>query len=156
VSRIILACAVAGILGVPAKADETLTFRIIAHPTSIQTQNVGDVDGHALLLARLNGLATFPNGSLASVYWTTQGDYTNGAGPGVAYVSVDFRDGSAFWYKATGSTDSTNIFKGSVTVISGKGRFEGAKGDGTVAGGRVGPPGPNADVFFDLSINIKK
>jgi hypothetical protein len=150
-------CAAAGALFIStAKADETLKFRIIAHPTSIQTQDVGDLDGHAFLLARLNGLATFPDGSLASVCWTVQGDYTKGAGPNLAYVNVTFRDGSVLWYKATGGSDAAAANAGSVSVMGGKGRFEGAKGDGTVTGTRVGPPGPNADFYFDLVINIKK
>jgi hypothetical protein len=48
--RIIFACALAGVLSVPAKADETLKWRHVHHATSFQTQQVGDVDGHTLSL----------------------------------------------------------------------------------------------------------
>ena len=73
----------------------------------------------------------------------------------MAYVNLTFGDGSVLWYKSTGSTkpDGTT---GSVSVMGGKGRFEGAKGDGSVSGARVGPPGADANVYFDLVINIKK
>jgi hypothetical protein len=154
--RIILACALAGILGVPAKADETLKFRIVGHATSFQSQDVGDVDGHAFLLARLSGLASFPDGSVAPVSWAFQGDYIKGAGPALAYVSVTFSDGSVLRYKTTVLQNTDGTSAGPVSVLGGKGRFEGAKGDGTVTGVRVGPPGPDANAYFDLVINVKK
>jgi hypothetical protein len=86
--RIILACALAGILRVPAKADETLKFRIVGHATSFQSQDVGDIDGHALILASLSGLASFPDGSVGPVNWTLTGDYIKGDGTWVTYVDV--------------------------------------------------------------------
>jgi hypothetical protein len=61
--RIILACALAGVLSVPAKADETLKFRHVQHVASAQTQQVGDVNGHLLGLFRFPGMALFPDGS---------------------------------------------------------------------------------------------
>ena len=77
--RYVLMCAATGALFVSAaKADETLKFRIIAHLNSNQTQDVGDVEGHTLGLARLSGLTSFPDGSVGTVYWTVQGDYIRG------------------------------------------------------------------------------
>jgi hypothetical protein len=58
-SRIIIACAVAGILSIPAKADETLKFRHVQHTTSFQTQPVGDVERHNLGLDREQGIVFF-------------------------------------------------------------------------------------------------
>jgi hypothetical protein len=55
--RIILACALAGILGVPAKADETFKWRRVHHYASNQSQQVGN--GHILGVIRLPGIA-FP------------------------------------------------------------------------------------------------
>jgi hypothetical protein len=37
----------AAIFAMPAKADETLKFRNVQHVASAQTQQVGDVNGHA-------------------------------------------------------------------------------------------------------------
>ena len=147
---------ITAIFAMPAKADETLKFRIVEHENSVQTQDVGDVDGHALVLARLSGLASFSGGSVATVYWTVQADYIKNAGPALAYINVTFGDGSVLWYKAPVSAKSDGTSAGSVSVMAGKGRFEGAKGDGTVSGARVGPPGTNANAYFDLVINIKK
>ncbi len=41
-------------LCIPASgfADEALKFRAITHLTSVQSQDVGDVDGHAMSLVR--------------------------------------------------------------------------------------------------------
>ena len=39
-----------------ARADEVLKFRSVMHATSAQALDVGDVDGHALGLARVSGL----------------------------------------------------------------------------------------------------
>jgi hypothetical protein len=152
--RIILACALAGALAVPAKADETVKFRIVGHATSFQSQEVGDVDGHALTLARLSGLASFPDGSVAPVNWTLTGDDTNGDGTWMTYVNVALLDGSVLRYKATGSSKASGPITGSLTVLGGKGRFEGAKGDGTINGAH--PPQTGAYAYFDIAINIKK
>ena len=155
-SRIIIICALAAIFAMPAKADETLKFRVFGHTTSFQSQDVGDVDGHALVVARVTGLASFPDGSVGTAYWTVQGDFTKNAGPALAYVNVTFQDGSVLWYKAPVSAKSDGTSAGSVSVMGGKGRFEGAKGDGTVSGAAVGARETGVNVYFDLVINIKK
>ena len=153
----VLICAAAGALFISAaKADEVLKFRIVGHANSVQTQDVGDVDGHALVLARLSGLASFSDGSVATVYWTVQADYIKNAGPALAYVNVTFQDGSVLWYKAPVSAKSDSTNAGSVSVMGGKGRFEGAKGDGTVSGAAVGARETGVNVYFDVVINIKK
>jgi hypothetical protein len=63
--RIILACALACVLVVPAKTDETLKFRVVQYAASAQSQQVGDVNGHIQWFGRLPGLASFPDGSTA-------------------------------------------------------------------------------------------
>jgi hypothetical protein len=49
-----------------ARADEVLKFPLVMHATSVQPQEVGDVDGHVLGLARLSGLAFFSDGSVGT------------------------------------------------------------------------------------------
>jgi hypothetical protein len=151
---ILFAAAGAVIFAMPAKADETLKFRIVGHATSFQSQDVGDVDGHSLILARLSGLASFPDGSVGSVYWTLQGDDIKGDGTWMTYVYVTLLDGSVLRYKATGSQKASGAITGSLSVLGGKGRFEGAKGDGSINGAHPPETGPNS--YFDIVINIKK
>jgi hypothetical protein len=168
-SRIIIACALAGVLAVPAKADETLKYRKIQYTASQQAQPVGDVPGHFQSFARLSGVATFPDGSTAKTLVLITADGLVGAGNGgtaVGYENIIFSDGSELWLKVTGSykittqTETAQHLTGSGTfiVISGKGRYEGAKGDGTYEGfqdriGRV--PGETLGVI-DIVLNVKK
>jgi hypothetical protein len=142
-----------------AKADETLKFRSIMHAASVQSQEVGDVDGHAVGIARFSGLASFPDGTVGTSYFTTTTDYIKGSGMFSVYQTLTLNDGSALWFKTTGSASvegTTTQLKGTITVLSGKGRFEGAKGDGTVSGTRLTPLAAGAELYNDIVINLKK
>jgi len=63
-----------------AQADETLKFRAIMHATSVQSQDIGDVDGHTAGVARFSGLASFPDGTVGTSYFVAATD--GGAGNG--------------------------------------------------------------------------
>jgi hypothetical protein len=153
--RIILACALAGILGVPSKADETLKWRTVQHIGSIQTLPVDN--GHTLGLFRLPGIVFFPDGSTGvSIVFGTS-DIANGSGPVSGYSTVTFNDGSELALTFTGQAGKGGAF----IVIGGKGRFAGAKGEGTWdtnATTVVAKPGANTDSinYVDSVINIKK
>jgi hypothetical protein len=142
-----------------AQADETLKFRATMHATSAQSQDIGDVDGHAASLARFSGLASFPDGTVGTTYFIAATDYTKGAGTFSVYQNLTLKDGSVLWFKNTGTAaveGTTSLFNGTVTVLGGKGRFEGAKGDGTITGARLVPLATGADLYNDLVINVKK
>lgn len=143
-----------------AKADEVINIHVVTHATSAQSQEVGDVDGHALGLVRQSGLALFADGSVGTTYFTATNDYTKGAGTYLAYYNLTLKDGSALWFKVTGSAkpdDTTTIFpEAPVSVLRGTGRFEGVKGDGTFTGQRVTPLAVGADLYADIVINLRK
>jgi hypothetical protein len=142
-----------------ARADEVLKFRSIMHATSVQSQDIGDVEGHAALVARFSGLASFPDGTVGTTYFVSANDYTKGAGTFSVYNNLTLKDGSILWFKTNGTTTvegTTSVFKGTVTVLGGKGKFEGAKGDGTVTGARLVPLAAGADLYNDLVINLTK
>lgn len=121
-----------------ARADEALKFRIVMHATSNQTQDVGDVDGHTMSLSRFSGLALFPDGSVGTANFTFTGDYIKGTGTFLTY------------FKAT-------IFpEFPISVLSGTGRFEGAKGDGSQTGERLTPLSSGAEMYANVVINLKK
>jgi hypothetical protein len=141
-----------------ARADETLRFRMVTHVTSAQSLDVGDVDGHALSLARFSGLAFFPD-TVGTVYFTAATDYTNGAGAFTLYPILTLDDGSALWLKSVGmaTVDGTKTqFVGTVTVLGGKGRFDGARGDGTLSGTRYTALTVGADLVSDYTVNVRK
>ena len=85
-----------------ASADEVLKFRVILHATFIQSQEVGDVDGHTLGLAHYSGLASFADGSVGTTNFTATTDYIKGTGTYSVYYNLTLKDGSALWWKATG------------------------------------------------------
>ena len=146
-------------LSTAARADETVKFRSILHATSVQSQDVGDVDGHTMSLSRYSGLTSFPDGTTGTGYFVATTDYTKGAGTFSVYNNLTLSDGSVLWYKGTGTTTTdgtTSRFQGTVTVLGGKGKYEGAKGDGTLTGARTVPLALGADLYNDLVINIKK
>jgi hypothetical protein len=136
--RIIVICALAGILAVPAKADETVKWRHVQHVAAVQTQQVGDVNGHILSLTRLPGIAFFPDGSTGTSLVVGTSDVISGSGGTThGYYTVNFADGSELWIEFTGTVKVGNpkvAHKGTAVVIGGKGRYAGAKGDGTYEG----------------------
>jgi hypothetical protein len=153
---VLAALAFAGFWAVGAAHAEDLEFRAVVHVTSAQSQDVGDVDGHVLSLVRASGIASFQDGSTATTTLIAQTDYVKGNGTNAGYINLIFDDGSVLWYQAAGTAmvdGNRTIFRGMITVIGGKGRFAGAKGDGGYNGARLGT-GP--DLFLDQMISVKK
>jgi hypothetical protein len=158
--RYALMCAAASAFCVnTASADETLKYRSIWHTTFTQSQNVPDTDGHIVAVIRSEGVASFSDGSVAVDNFTGTLDYTKGSGPVVVYNDITFSDGSALFLKLTGMTTAEgprSTFKNAITIIGGKGRFAGAKGDGTLTGARLAPqPGVGVQLYGDVTLNIK-
>jgi len=154
----------AGLIGICATtatwADETLKFREILHANSVQSQEVGDVDGHVVSISRFSGLISFADGSTGTAYFTSVVDYTKGAGPiAFIYNNFTFSDGSVLWSKQSGTATvegAKSLFQGSGAIIGGKGKYDGAKGDLTFSGARLVPLATGADLYLDLVINVKK
>jgi hypothetical protein len=158
--RTFLIGAVSALTLTAAAADETVKFSSILHATFLESQEVGDVDDHAMSLTRYSGLTRFSDGTTGLCYLVATTDYIKGAGTFLVYNKITLSDdGSVLWYKATGTTTmdgTTSRFEGTVAVLGGKGKYEGAKGDGTLTGARPVPLAVGADLYNDLVINIKK
>jgi hypothetical protein len=140
------------------QTDETLKFRLVTHVITAQSLDVGDVDGHAASLARFAGLAFFPDGTVGTVCFVSLADYTNGAGTFTLFPILTFDDGSVLWIRSvgTGTIDGAKThFVGTLTVVGGKGRFDGAKGDGTLTGTRYTPLSVGADLVSEYIVNIQ-
>jgi hypothetical protein len=146
-------CVAAGavIFAMPAKADEVVKWRHVHHISSLQSLQVGDVNGHTLNLYRLPGIAFFPDGSTGTTTVIGTSDFLNGS---------NTTNGSALWLKYTGMGTPTGngtkvAAKGTAIVIGGKGRYADAKGEGTFEGEST-QPGPEGIQYIDNVINIKK
>jgi len=149
----------AGFGAMGAVHAEDLEFRAVMHVTSAQTQDVGDVEGHALGLVRASGIASFQDGSTATTYYITQTDFVNGSGTIASYNNLTFDDGSVLWYRTAGTATvegNRTIFRATITVIGGKGRFANAKGEGGLNGARLTPLAVGADLLLDQMISVKK
>jgi len=141
------------------KADEVLKFRGVMHATFAEFQQLDDADGHVFGMNRHSGIASLPDGTVGTCYLLAHTDYINGTGTFESFNGVTLKDGSELWYRASGKTrveGANSLFDGTVTVVGGKGRFEGAKGDGTFTGMRLSPLAVGADLYVDWVINIKK
>ncbi len=141
-----------------AQACETFKFRMITHITSSQSLEIGDVDGHVASLSRFSGLAFFSDDTVCPVHFVSAADYTNGAGAFTLYPVLTFDDGSVLCIKSVGvgTVDGVKThFVGTLTVLGGKGRFEGAEGDGTLIGTRHTPLSIGADLVSDYTVNIR-
>jgi hypothetical protein len=143
-----------------ARADETLKYRQFMHTTNVQTIDVGDVDGHLLGVNRQSGIASFPDGSVATTYSTSATDFVKGSGHAlVSYNNVTFEDGSVLWTKALVNVvaeGNKSILTGTLTVVGGKGRYAGATGDGTFSGVRLAPLATGAELYLDVTVNVRK
>jgi hypothetical protein len=49
------------------------------HATFVESQDVGDVDGHAMSLTRYSGLTRFSDGTTGLCYFVATTDYIEGA-----------------------------------------------------------------------------
>jgi hypothetical protein len=145
----------AAIFGVPAKADEVLKWRHVQHAVSNQTQQIGD---HTISLYRIIGLALFPDGSTARMLAAGSTDFSGSEGTPNGYQIFSFNDGSELTIKFTGTSKlgSPVVLKGTGIVIGGKGRYAGAKGDGTWEGQGATTPGPESMTYIDNVYNIKQ
>jgi len=158
-SRIILICALVGILSVPAKADETVKWRHVHHYASNQSQQVGN--GHVVGVVRLPGIAFFSDGTIGTSLVIGTYDAVPGSGStGGGYYTVTFADGSELWLTYTGENKviapgKPIKAKGTAIVIGGKGRYAEAKGEGTFEGEATGGA-PDGIQYIDNVINIKK
>jgi hypothetical protein len=144
-----------------AQADETAKFRIIMHVTAAQTLDVSGLDGQTMTVVHYSGLASFADGSVGTANFTGTTDYNKGSGTYTGYYNVALKDGSAITYKATNvparlEGTVTNFPDAPVSIVRGTGRFDGAKGDGIIAGQRLTPLAVGAETYVDVTLNIKK
>jgi hypothetical protein len=142
-------------------ADETLKYRSAYVANSFQAQDIGDVPGHTMGLSHISGVASFPDGSVASDSFVAATEYAPGGNGQFHLLGVlTFADGSALFYETNGTVTvegSHTNNKGVVKIRGGKGRFADAKGEGTVAGQRLQVVmGAGAALYVDAVLTIKK
>jgi hypothetical protein len=142
-----------------ASADEMLKFRGALHVTAANTQDVGNVDGHTMGVIKGQGLALLPDGSYGQNTFVSTIDYIDGTGPFIVYMNTSFSDGSMIWYKGLGQATvqgKQTDLKVSLTVLGGKGKYAGTKGDGIFTATRLAVmPNAGAEIVGDVTLNLK-
>jgi hypothetical protein len=148
---------IAALFAMPAKADEVVKWRHVHHYTSNQSQDVGN--GHVVGVIRMPGIAFFPDGTIGTSLVIGTYDAVPGSGStGGGYYTVTFADGSELWLTYTGGNKiiaGKAVGKGTATVIGGKGRYAGAKGEGTYEGEGTGSA-LDFIGYIENVINVKK
>src|SRR5262245_21024658 len=112
-----------------ARADETLKFRAIVHASSVQSQDVGDVDGHLMSIGRFAGIASFTDGGVRTTYFVFVNEYIKGSGKFSTQNNLALNGGLVLLYKVNGTTrveQTISRSEGTVTVVGGTGKYEGA------------------------------
>jgi hypothetical protein len=112
-------------------------------------------------LQQLIAAARLPLSGISEIAVNASLAFIEGAKPRdeLLYPILTFDDGSVLWLKSvgTGTIDGTKtLFVGTVTVVGGKGRFHGVRGDGTLTGTGYTPLSVGADLVSDYTVHIEK
>ena len=117
---------------------ETLRFKVSNYETQREVIQVGDMEGHTLMLTTRRGLAFFENGGVATYTNWARFDSTKSKSTIDGYTMLTFEDGSTIVYKFNGiwepSPRGFPVGKGTGEFTKGTGRYEGIKGDVTWSG----------------------
>jgi hypothetical protein len=111
-----------------------------------------------LLMKRSSGI-TCPDNSTSSTLLIGTSDLTNGSSALNGCYIASLTDGSTLWLKYSGLTKPQGTKfprRGTATVVGGKGRYDGAKGQGTFEGDGTQAGGPEVTSFIDNVITIKR
>jgi hypothetical protein len=105
------------------------------------------------------GLAMLPDGGYGQSTFVSTIDYVHGNGQFIVYQNFTLGDGSVLWVRGVGQAtvqgNATDL-KVPITIIGGKGKYAGAKGDGLVTGTRLAVlPNAGAEIVMDGVLNIK-
>jgi hypothetical protein len=157
--KILFASAALCVFACNAFADETISYRGAVHVVAATFQDVSDADGHQIGVIKGQGIALLPDGPARATFVSTT-DYVHGNGPFTVYMETAFSDGSVIYFKGNGQAivqGQTTDLKVPLTITGGKGRYAGAKGDGTLLGTRLAvQPNSGAEIANDVTLNIKK
>lgn len=112
-------------------AEHNLEFRLVVMPVEVKTFEIANVEGQNVSLMKMNGVAFFKDGRVASKHFVFSADYNKGSGPFFGYSTYHFEDGSSLTARFAGTQRAGQPTHGEYTVLSGTGTYAAAKGSGT-------------------------
>ena len=134
--------------------EKTVKSQAIRHLTKMEVVKVGE--GHIIGVSERSGLAIFEDGEVATTTAQSTFDSMQGSGTHQGYAQYVFEDGSTYVAKYQGTSKSadggkTATFEGTFDYVSGTGRFEGIKGNGSYNGKRYLPGKDGGDYVVDVT-----
>ena len=121
-----------------------LTFRLVTHTIDMKVVEAPDAEGHILGTGNFKGVAVFADGEIADKTFVFTFDETDGVGTGFGYSTYTFMDGSSITARFDDVTEA-DTSGGEYQVLSGTGKYEGAKGTGWYK--KVDEPWEGASLF---------
>ena len=112
-------------------AEHALEFKLVVAPVEVKSFEISNVEGQNVSLMKMNGVAFFRDGRVASKNFVFNVDYNKGSGPFFGYSTYQFEDGSSITARFAGTQRAGQPAHGEYTVLSGTGAYAGAKGTGT-------------------------
>jgi hypothetical protein len=112
-------------------ADHNLEFKLVVAPVEVKSFEIANVEGQNVSLMKMNGVAFFKDGRVASKNFVYGIDFNKGSGPFFGYSTYQFEDGSTITARFAGTQRAGQLNHGEYTVLSGTGVYSGAKGTGT-------------------------
>jgi hypothetical protein len=119
------------LVGTASAGEHVLEFKLVVRPVEAKTLEAPNIDGQIVLLNKMSGVAFFKDGRVASKDFIYSADYNKGAGPFFGYSTYQFEDGSSITARFAGTERAGQPTHGDYTVISGTGKYAGAKGTGS-------------------------
>lgn len=113
-----------------AAAEHNLEFKLVVSPVEVKSFEVANVEGQNVSLMKMQGVAFFKDGRVASKNFVFSSDYNKGSGPFFGYSTYQFEDGSSITARFAGTQRAGQPVHGDYTVLSGTGAYAGAKGSG--------------------------
>jgi hypothetical protein len=137
---------------------ETLKYKVSNYQTQAEVIQVGDIEGHAIIIATRRGLAFFENGDVATyTNWATF-DSVKGKTAMDAYTMLTFEDGSTIAYKAKGIWEAVPkgfpVGKGTGEFTKGTGKYEGIKGNLALSGKVYAPYSKEKGILADSVLEV--
>ena len=116
-------------------AEENLEFKLVVKPIEVKKVEAPNIPGQHVMTMKAFGVAYFKDGRVAAKDFIHSEDYKEGIGPFFGYSTYTFEDGSSIIARYEGESKGPNApFHGEYTVISGTGKYAGAKGTGSFDG----------------------
>jgi hypothetical protein len=122
-----------------ALAGEYVKARTVTHNTKFQPIDVGDADGHVVVVLEDKGVSTNLEGKWFADGWSYRDtglsdiNLKTGLGSGHGYGDYTDRDGNKWYFtwEGKGVKGEKFVWGGTWKVVKGTGKFEGIQGKGT-------------------------